>query len=372
MNPIDPTHVDLLGSVNSVTGTGNTHSNTTVDTLSNATGITCGMTAAISGVTGGTTVVAIPSATSVTLSAGASTSLTGTSVVFTQPVWVSGGTMQPQGDGIRMLPGCENVLIAGISTNGSNAGDSQCYGVCNDGDFTATYGTLTVTGAADNGSGAVRLTFTGTSSYLTGDLVSVQGVHGTTEANGTWGYVIVDSTHCDLAYSVFTNAWTSGGTVTPAAQTNINVTGDLSGNTIGPWYSARYASDVRFRMNQGAINSDISFAGSIAGSVSDATYNFTNVNFVAGQQVLVFLLSATLASGTSCQLKFFVNGKAVTGAVTVTPGSPVYHTFATPGLIDGTTAVDTHTPPPLVQYQVSSSTGSPAGLTLQYEGLVYN
>lgn len=83
-------------------------------------------------------------------------------------------------------------------------------------------GTLTVTGAANNGSGLIRLTVTGfgnnpnggataTSGLVTGDVVDVSQVTGTTEANGRWALTVIDGTHIDLQASTFTNAYISGG-----------------------------------------------------------------------------------------------------------------------------------------------------------------
>lgn len=76
---------------------------------------------------------------------------------------------------------------------------------------------LTVTGAANNGSGLVRLTLNATSNAnfdIAGqNFIVVQGVVGTTEANGSWVVNIIDSTHIDLVGSTFTNAYVSGGKI---------------------------------------------------------------------------------------------------------------------------------------------------------------
>jgi hypothetical protein len=73
--------------------------------------------------------------------------------------------------------------------------------------------TVNVTGAANNGSGAIRLTLASTSPPWNGDQVTVASVGGTTEANGTFQVSLIDTTHVDLVGSTFTNAYTSGGTV---------------------------------------------------------------------------------------------------------------------------------------------------------------
>jgi len=76
---------------------------------------------------------------------------------------------------------------------------------------------LTITGAANNGSGAVRLTLSAESNSnftIPGqNTIEVYGVTGTTEANGNWKFTVVDSTHIDLIGSTFTNAYGSGGAI---------------------------------------------------------------------------------------------------------------------------------------------------------------
>lgn len=76
-----------------------------------------------------------------------------------------------------------------------------------------TPGAVVISGAANNGSGLVRLTVASTSGWTTGDIKTVSGVLGTTEANGTWAITVVDATHIDLQGSAFSVAYTSGGVV---------------------------------------------------------------------------------------------------------------------------------------------------------------
>ncbi|NEU94816.1 hypothetical protein [Bradyrhizobium uaiense] len=81
---------------------------------------------------------------------------------------------------------------------------------------------LTITGAANNGSGAIRLTLSAESnasfSILGQPFIRVYNVVGTTEANNTtanpnWAFTVIDSTHIDLVGSTFTNAYVSGGQI---------------------------------------------------------------------------------------------------------------------------------------------------------------
>jgi hypothetical protein len=75
-------------------------------------------------------------------------------------------------------------------------------------------GALAIAGAANNGSGLIRLTVAATATLMTGQIISVSGVVGTVEANGEhWGITVVDSTHVDLQGSTFVNAYVSGGII---------------------------------------------------------------------------------------------------------------------------------------------------------------
>jgi Chaperone of endosialidase len=76
-------------------------------------------------------------------------------------------------------------------------------------------GSLRVTGTASDG-GLIQLTVDGndgppTSGLVTGDKITVAGVGGTTEANGSWTLTVIDGTHIDLQGSTFTNPFTSVG-----------------------------------------------------------------------------------------------------------------------------------------------------------------
>lgn len=77
----------------------------------------------------------------------------------------------------------------------------------------------TVSGAANNGSGLVRLTVDSTSGLTTGNSIRVSGIAGTTEANNGWIATVVDATHIDLQGSAFTNAYTLGGSVAAGVTT---------------------------------------------------------------------------------------------------------------------------------------------------------
>jgi len=74
-------------------------------------------------------------------------------------------------------------------------------------------GAVTISGAANNGAGAIRLTVGSTAGLASGDTRTISGVGGTTEANGTWVISVIDGTHIDLQGSRFVNGYTAGGLV---------------------------------------------------------------------------------------------------------------------------------------------------------------
>src|SRR5271154_1869863 len=67
-----------------------------------------------------------------------------------------------------------------------------------------------ITNAVNNGSGLIRLTVP-TTGLVTGDIIAVSSVGGTTEADGTWICTIIDSATMDLQGSAFVNTYVSGG-----------------------------------------------------------------------------------------------------------------------------------------------------------------
>lgn len=81
-----------------------------------------------------------------------------------------------------------------------------------------------ITGAANNGSGLIRIQTAnaGADAYATGDRVTIASVGGVTAANGTWTITAVDSTHFDLQGSTFSSSYTSGGTIVPALNSYLN------------------------------------------------------------------------------------------------------------------------------------------------------
>lgn len=102
---------------------------------------------------------------------------------------------------------------------------------------TVSFKSATVTGAANNGSGAIRLTLDSTAGLVGRPKVMITGVVGTTEANNAepWSFTIVDGTHIDLIGSTFTNAYVSGGIVTTVGFGENNIL--VAGTNLTPIYS---------------------------------------------------------------------------------------------------------------------------------------
>ena len=71
---------------------------------------------------------------------------------------------------------------------------------------------IVVSGAVSVG-GLIKLTVASTANIVEHSSIIISGIVGTTEANGVWICHIVDATHVELLNSSFSNAYSSGGTV---------------------------------------------------------------------------------------------------------------------------------------------------------------
>lgn len=103
----------------------------------------------------------------------------------------------------------------------------------------------TITGAADNGSGLIRITAT-SHGFTTGDLINIYGIVGTTEAIGSWTITAITANTFDLVGSTFSNAYVSGGIATNRGllygmRIFLGPTLDRGGPTIG---TGAYGDDV--------------------------------------------------------------------------------------------------------------------------------
>ena len=141
------------------------------------------------------------------------TGLTTNDAVFVSSI---GGTIEANTNGtpwyINVIDGTHIDLQGSSFVNAYTSG-GFVY------DMPGGFTNQSVSGAANNGSGLVRLTVANTVGMTTGNSVHVAGVTGTTEANGNWTATVIDfdcvsSCRVDLQGSTFTNAYVSGGRIT--------------------------------------------------------------------------------------------------------------------------------------------------------------
>ncbi len=181
--------------------------------------------------------------------------------------------------------------------------------------------TLAVSGAADNGSGAIRLT-TATMTGLgivSNDLLSVSGVGGTVEANGQWTVTVINATHLDLQGSTFTHAYTTGGQVNFNPSVAVNTLATLAAAPAGTLTGATLASSV--------TASSLTTVGTIGtgvwqGTAIDNTYILHPSTTVNGQ---VCTLGSTCTITAAAGL--------VVGSTAITSGTDTYIEYNNAGTL---------------------------------------
>lgn len=95
--------------------------------------------------------------------------------------------------------------------------------------YTKTGNLDTVSGAANNGSGAIRLTISPGSNIGNNSFKRIASVGGVPNADGDQLVSVIDDTHIDLVGSTFAGAYTSGGTLRSLGSTFFRIsTGDLT------------------------------------------------------------------------------------------------------------------------------------------------
>lgn len=164
---------------------------------------------------------------------------------------------------------------------------------------------LTITGAANNGSGLVRLTVASSATFATGQSKTVSDVLGTTEANGTFIITVVDATHIDLQGSAFVNAYVSGGTIGGGVDeiklgSGLQLIGDTASATVNPTLLPNYLSGLTLS----AAGSSATF-GISAGAANDSS----NADLM--------LLASAYTKTTSAWAVGTGNGALDTGAIAI-------------------------------------------------------
>jgi hypothetical protein len=206
---------------------------------------------------------------------------------------------------------------------------------------------LVITGAANNGSGLIRLTVASTATFATGQVKTVSDVVGTSEANATWTITVVDATHIDLQGSTFVNGYASGGTIGGGVE-EITLGGGLAmaANVLSATNNPLLLPNFISGLNISAAGASSSFG--VATGVANDT---TNANLMS----LASVYTKTTASwvvGTG-------NGALDTGAIAV---NTWYHVFlikrTDTGVVDVLTSLSATTPTMPTNYTLSRRIGS--------------
>lgn len=139
---------------------------------------------------------------------------------------------------------------------------------------------LVVTGAADNGSGLIRLTVASTSGLYDGNVATVAAVGGVPNATGTWVIDVISATTFNLVGSTFAGAYTSGGT----ASVNVGMPNSIRTNNVDLLYWGTSAA---------GINADIdmpssSFAGGTI-TMRNGTYRSRRGQTASANNILIYL-----------------------------------------------------------------------------------
>lgn len=125
-----------------------------------------------------------------------------------------------------VAPGLGNATVTLMSA--VTAGDGAVQVISK-----SDVGSTAVLGAANNGSGLIRIQVASTTGLATNTLKNINQVAGCIEANGTWPVTVIDATHFDLQGSTFVNAYVSGGIVYPGRVVVTDGVNDLA------WLSAQ-------------------------------------------------------------------------------------------------------------------------------------
>ena len=166
-------------------------------------------------------------------------------------------------------------------------------------------GGMTITAAADNGSGKIRLTVDSTAKAVTGNAATISGLTTCTEANGTWAFDIVDSTHLDLRGSALVHAGADSGTALLLGCISAGFTGNalqLYARGLKPpkWLQSEavVAGDVRWNAT---ANQTVVYTASGTTSGSGTGPTGTGTGITDGGATCDFLVA-----GRSCPLVWLV------------------------------------------------------------------
>lgn len=315
----------------------------------------------------------------------------GTGVVGS--IFVTGSTLRGSGrDGIRSAGG--NIFVTGSAISDNGAYANSAYN-------------LTVTGAANDGTGKCAIAWTSSLAPSfnwtprTGDIVTVASIAGAANCNATDIIRVTDTTHFSMVTtSIGGQTYSSGGTAElapsnvrlrtstgtqrfvmsggqagalpglnralygvtiDASVPNSTFTGvDMCGNQIGPLLNNSSDTNTSFSNIQCALP-QASYAGVVSGTLSSSPttlYPFSNAGFVAGHKIAITAVTGLVGTGTNATVQLVVNGTAVGSGVAMTTTGTT--TTITPIIVDGTVS------PASITFRITAITGTPANLSVQY------
>jgi hypothetical protein len=269
-----------------------------------------------------------------------------------------------------------NTVITGNTIVNNNRASPLSYSISN---------------CSNNGSGLIRVTTSSTHDFETNDMVLIESVTGTIEANGAWIITVINSTTFDLSInadsntgeaSAFSNAYISGGNaelgsasirILPTASW-VNITGNNLGGASGGVRNTDYAihnagsNVVAFANNaqsvtrgvfQSISNTRLSYGSrnvgvtstsgipdtyatdgvlsmSVTGAVSSGTYYFDNQKFISGQKIRITRITRKLSSGVGNTVSARVKVDGANVSITSQDGSTLTDTLlSSPIVIDG-------------------------------------
>lgn len=175
--------------------------------------------------------------------------------------------------------------------------------------FQGTSAAVTITGAADNGSGLIRIT-AANHGFVTGNQVYIIGVTGTTEANNTasnpnWTVTRISSSTFDLQGSTFSNAYSANGTATGALVGSVDGDKFPRQRILDIYNEARfvlfgalrsvYPTDELVKLITGTIVNNTSFTFS-SGSATKPTGYIQGISLADSSNVPIYILPSTMAS----------------------------------------------------------------------------
>jgi len=206
--------------------------------------------------------------------------------------------------------------------------------------YSSSATTKSVSGAADNGAGLIRITATG-HGLVTGNVVTIKSVGGTTEANNTaatptWTITKFDDNAFDLQGSTFVNAWTFGGTVYKV--TGVGGCAAANGAEVGEFavkYLGYDGAVGNFALGDTVTGGTSGKTGIVVSDADSGTYGTlglisSDAAFTDDEELQVSAAKVALANGTgsSCQAYIAEAGSGAGVSYAITASGPTTLTLS--------------------------------------------